>query len=177
MPGRWYSELFDIAADQYGFVTTEDLQLLGGNTQVLVDMRRHGHVDRVAHGLYRFHSFPAGPLDEFMQATLWPRRLGVISHDSALDLWDLCDVNPAKIHVTVPKAARLRRATPPEYVVHTRDLEPNGRIASADLAARFERTIVEFLDLVEAAKHYPCAKKAWVEFLGEHPNPLIDRVE
>jgi NAD(P)H-dependent FMN reductase len=53
----------------------------------------------------------------------------------------------------------------------------NGRIASADLAARFERTIVEFLDLVEAAKHYPCAKKAWVEFLGEHPNPLIDRVE
>jgi predicted transcriptional regulator of viral defense system len=124
MPGRWYSELFDIAADQYGFVTTEDLQLLGGNTQVLVDMRRHGHVDRVAHGLYRFHSFPAGPLDEFMQATLWPRRLGVISHDSALDLWDLCDVNPAKIHVTVPKAARLRRATPPEYVVHTRDLEP-----------------------------------------------------
>lgn len=124
MPGRWYSELFDIAADQYGYVTTEDLQQLGGDAKVLVDMRRHGHVDRVAHGLYRFRSFPAGPLDEFMQATLWPRRLGVISHDSALDLWDLCDVNPAKIHVTVPKAARLRRATPPEYVVHTRDLDP-----------------------------------------------------
>ena len=34
-----------------------------------------------------------------------------------------------------------------------------------------------FLDLVEAAKHYPCAKKAWIEFLGEHPNPAADRVE
>lgn len=124
MPGRWYSELFDIAADQYGFVTTEDLQHLGGDAQVLVDMRRHGHVDRVGHGLYRFRSFPAGQLDEFMQATLWPRRLGVISHDSALDLWDLCDVNPAKIHVTVSKAARVRRAAPPGYVVHTRDLDP-----------------------------------------------------
>jgi hypothetical protein len=25
--------------------------------------------------------------------------------------------------------------------------------------------------------HYPCVKKAWFEFLGEHPNPVIDRVE
>lgn len=55
--------------------------------------------------------------------------------------------------------------------------DADGQIASADLGGRFERTIVAFLDLVEAAKHYPCAKKAWVEFLGEHPDPLIDRVE
>lgn len=55
--------------------------------------------------------------------------------------------------------------------------DADGRIANADLAGRFESTIVAFMDLVEAAKHYPCAKKAWVEFLGEHPNPVIDRVE
>jgi predicted transcriptional regulator of viral defense system len=59
-----------------------------------------------------------------MAATLWPRRLGVISHDSALDLWDLCDVNPARIHVTVPRSARLRRRTPQTYEVHERDLDP-----------------------------------------------------
>ncbi len=53
----------------------------------------------------------------------------------------------------------------------------DGRIANADLGSRFETTIVAFMDLVEAAKHYPCAKKAWVEFLGEHPDPRIDRVE
>jgi chromate reductase len=47
---------------------------------------------------------------------------------------------------------------------------PDGGIASASLAERFERTLVAFMDLVEAAKHYPCAKKAWVEFLGE-PDP------
>jgi chromate reductase, NAD(P)H dehydrogenase (quinone) len=54
---------------------------------------------------------------------------------------------------------------------------PDGSIANADLAGRLERTIVGFMDLVEAARHYPCAKKAWFEFLGENPNPLIDRVE
>lgn len=124
MPGRWYSELFEVAADQRGFITTEDVRDLGGTTQVLIDMHRHGHLDRVAHGVYRFRSFPAGSLDELMQATLWPRRRGVISHDSGLDLWDLCDVNPAKIHVTVPKAARVRRVAPPVYEVHVRDLDP-----------------------------------------------------
>ena len=124
MPGRWYDALFEVAADQNGFITTDDVRDLGGTPQVLIDMHRHGHVDRVGHGLYRFRAFPAGPLDELMQATLWPRRLGIISHDTALDLWDLCDVNPAKIHVTVPKAARLRRTAPPLYEVHVRDLVP-----------------------------------------------------
>ena len=55
--------------------------------------------------------------------------------------------------------------------------DTNGRIANEKLAARFEQTVVGFMDLVEAAKHYPCAKKAWIEFLGEKPEPAIDRVE
>ncbi len=54
---------------------------------------------------------------------------------------------------------------------------PEGGIASSALAERFEQTIVGFMDLVEAAKHYPCVKKAWIEFLGERPDPIIDRVE
>jgi NAD(P)H-dependent FMN reductase len=53
----------------------------------------------------------------------------------------------------------------------------DGRIANGELGARLEKTILDFMDLVEAAKHYPCAKKAWIEFLGEHPDPAIDRVE
>jgi NAD(P)H-dependent FMN reductase len=53
----------------------------------------------------------------------------------------------------------------------------DGRLANADLGTRLESTIVAFMDLVEASKHYPCAKKAWIEFLGEHRNPAIDRVE
>lgn len=53
------------------------------------------------------------------------RELGTISHDTALDLWDLCDINPAKVHVTVPRAAKLRRAVPVAYRVHVRDLKPD----------------------------------------------------
>ena len=56
-------------------------------------------------------------------------------------------------------------------------IDTAGGFASAEIATRFESTLVSFMDLVEAAKHYPCAKKAWVEFLGERPDPIIDRVE
>ena len=43
----------------------------------------------------------------------------------------------------------------------------DGTLADLKLGARFEQNLAAFLDLVEAAKHYPCMKKAWVEFLGE----------
>lgn len=55
--------------------------------------------------------------------------------------------------------------------------DANGRIADATLQQRFERTIECFLDLVEAATRYPTLKKQWVEFLGERPDTVIDRVE
>ena len=55
--------------------------------------------------------------------------------------------------------------------------DANGRIADPTLQQRFERTIECFMDLVEAATHYPALKKQWVEFLGERPDAVIDRVE
>ena len=55
--------------------------------------------------------------------------------------------------------------------------DAQGNIANQQLADRFDQTIAGFMDLAEAAKHYPCAKTAWVEFLGEHPNSPVDRVD
>ena len=55
--------------------------------------------------------------------------------------------------------------------------DADGGLVNATLAKRFEGNIAAFMDLVEAAKHYPCMKKVWVEFLGEQPDPLTERVE
>jgi chromate reductase len=52
-----------------------------------------------------------------------------------------------------------------------------GRIGDAQLQERFDTNVVNFMDQVEASKHYPCVKRAWVEYLGEHPDPALDRVE
>jgi NAD(P)H-dependent FMN reductase len=51
------------------------------------------------------------------------------------------------------------------------------RLANPALQERFEKNVQGFLSLVEAAKHYPCAKRAWIEFLGEPPAAGADRVD
>ena len=52
-----------------------------------------------------------------------------------------------------------------------------GQIADETLAKRFEVNLIAFMDLVEATKHYPCMKRAWVEFLGERTDAVTERVE
>jgi chromate reductase, NAD(P)H dehydrogenase (quinone) len=51
------------------------------------------------------------------------------------------------------------------------------RLTDVTQQDRFKENVQGFLSLAEAAKHYPCIKKAWVEFLGEQPGELADRVE
>ena len=53
----------------------------------------------------------------------------------------------------------------------------DGDIADPALRGRFDATLKAFLSLAEAAKHYPCIKRAWVEFLGEPPGVGEDRVD
>ena len=59
---------------------------------------------------------------------------------------------------------------------HTQ-LTPDGQLADDVLRERLLTTLTSFLDLVEATKHYPCARKAWVEFLGEQPTTATSRAE
>lgn len=40
---------------------------------------------------------------------------------------------------------------------------PECSIADSQLSHRFDRTVFAFMDLVEAAQHYPCLKIAWFE--------------
>ena len=55
--------------------------------------------------------------------------------------------------------------------------DESGPLKNEVLAKRFEDTLRCFVDLVEAATHYPELKKQWVEFLGEQPDHATDRVE
>jgi predicted transcriptional regulator of viral defense system len=122
MPGKVYNALVDVALDQYGFVTPADAREIDVDPHRLIEMARRGVIERVDHGLYRVPVVARTGLDQLMQATLWPRKQGVLSHETALDLHDLCDVNPAKVHITVPTAYRITRRVPDVYAIHHRDL-------------------------------------------------------
>lgn len=115
--------LLDVANGQYGYVTADDARAVGTDPAQLRLMHHRGLLDRLSRGLYRFPIVPANALDQYMEATLWPRLPTVLSHETALDLHDVCDVNPARIHLTVPPGYRLRRDLPAMYQLHVRALD------------------------------------------------------
>jgi predicted transcriptional regulator of viral defense system len=122
MPGRIYTELLELAQDQHGYLRAEDVRHAGFDPKRLVDYERRGIAERVAHGVYRMKGVPPDELDEYMRAALWPMGAGVLSHETALDLYGLCDINPAHIDVTVRRGYRTHRPLPALYRLHHRDL-------------------------------------------------------
>jgi predicted transcriptional regulator of viral defense system len=122
MPGKNFEKLAPIAAEQQGLVTTADAREVGVAPHRLVDMERRGAIERVTRGVYRFPNLDARPiLGQLTEATMWAGGRGTLSHDTALDLYDLCDINPAQIHLTIPTSYRLQKQIPPLYRVHKHD--------------------------------------------------------
>ncbi len=142
MPGARYRQLADVAADQYGFITPDDARGLGIDPAQLRVLTGRGQLEHPATGVYRMPLIPATRLDPYMEATLWPRGVrGVLGHETALDLYDMSDVNPARIHLVVPRAHRIRRREVPlQYEIHHEDL------------AEDEITLFEGIPIVTAAK-------------------------
>lgn len=115
------------ALSHHGFVTAAEARDLGIDPVRLRQMVRRGSFERVSRGVYRFTRAPGTRFDEYAAAALWPLQgaRGVLSHETALDLHELCDVNPGRIDLTVPRAYRIgAREIPERYRLHRRDLDP-----------------------------------------------------
>lgn len=123
MPRNAYTQVYEVAADQFGYITAAQARSAGVNPMALVMMERRQTVERVSRGVYRLAQFPHDALAEYMEATLWPAGItGVISHQSALALFGVSDANPARIHLTVPTGYRVRRQVPARMALHYADL-------------------------------------------------------
>jgi predicted transcriptional regulator of viral defense system len=115
--------LWDVAVDQYGYVTLRDADSLAIDGYAVRMLAARGQLERVAHGVYRFPQFPAGEYDPYMLAVLWTGTTGAcLSHDTALACYEVCDINPDRIHLTLPTSRRIRRRGGELYVVHHEDL-------------------------------------------------------
>ena len=127
---HWDTVIYGIAEDQAGYFTAAQARAAGLHQVRLVQLAQQGDIERVSRGVYRFTRFPVSRLGHYMEAVLWPqvRRpdvASVISHQSALSIHELSDVNPARVHLTLPTAVRLRREVPKGLVIHYADLAPD----------------------------------------------------
>jgi predicted transcriptional regulator of viral defense system len=117
--------LREVALDQHGYVTTAQAAGVGVPATELSKMVARGRLDRVAHGVYLVPQVPATQYDPYMLAVLWTGAPeACLSHETALQAWEISDVNPDRIHVTVGKRRRIERRGGEGYVLHHQDLEP-----------------------------------------------------
>jgi predicted transcriptional regulator of viral defense system len=114
--------LWDLALDQYGYVTLGQAEDAGVSAAAIRMMASRGTLEHAARGVYRFPRLPASSRDPYMLAVLWAGRRAHLSHETALAVRDLSDLNPDRVHVTVPRVARLRRSGGELYAVHRQDL-------------------------------------------------------
>jgi predicted transcriptional regulator of viral defense system len=151
VPGKYWDALMDVAVDNGGYVTPSLVAPHGVPAVELRKMVSRGTLQSAARGVYRIPSLPYDPLDEFILARMWAGGRGVISHDSALLVHELCDINPTKVHLTIPTSYRISRSGGERYVIHHGDLEPEEitRIDAVTLTT-IRRTLTDSLRSVPA---------------------------
>jgi|SRR5665213_2333360 len=124
MPTPRFIELTEAAADQFGLVTLQDAKRVGYEPKTIIKLAERGQLERISRGVYRVPFIPGGEMQAYMAAALWPQGVrGVLTRETALDLWDVSDINPATVHITVPRAHRPQRDIPKAYTIHREDLD------------------------------------------------------
>lgn len=127
-PQPSWDNLYETAAGQGGLFTTRQAADAGYSTHLLHYYMRTGKVLRVQHGIYRLVHFPITEHEELIVTWLWSKQAGLISHQTALALYELSDVLPAHIHLTLPTAWKKRRLrVPPGVVLYHADISAEDR--------------------------------------------------
>lgn len=142
--------LYRVAESQAGYFTSgQALASRMRNSTLRYHARPGGRYERVRRGLYRIRRFPSSPHEHVMAAWLPLRDAGgVVSHESALELYDLSDVIPAAVHISLPRSKRGQRSRA-GVRLHTPE-KPPGRgevrtLAGIDVTTP-ERSIVDALE-------------------------------
>ncbi len=115
-----HDSLYRIAETQAGYFTSEQARSVGFTPSLLAYHAQVRQFERIERGLYRLIRFPATPHEDLFVASLSAGPHAVISHDSALAFYELSDLMPSEIHLTVPRTSSRRH---PGLRFHTNRLE------------------------------------------------------
>lgn len=108
-------ELYRVAEAQGGYFTAKQAASLGYASNKRAYHIQAGNWLREHRGIYRLALFPEPDRSDLILWWLWSRDrtdrpAGVYSHQTALSLHELTDVNPSRLDMTVPPS--FRRGAP-----------------------------------------------------------------
>lgn len=148
--------LFDVAIGQSGYFTTRQAIVAGFSDATHPYHVKNGDWVREWRGVYRLEQLPQmNERPELMLWYLWSRNRkdvpqGVFSHETALDIYELSDMMPGKLHMTVPKKFRRSQKIPGLLVLYYDDLPPSDW--QLNFGARITTPERTFIDLLTAGK-------------------------
>ncbi len=122
--------LYQISEGQQGYFTARQAVACGYPTSSHVYHLKVGRWQREHRGIYRLTRFPSTDHAQYVLWSLWSCNRqgipqGVYSHQTALSLFDLSDLMPARLHMTVPHAFRRNSPTPSELFLHRGKIGPD----------------------------------------------------
>lgn len=112
--------LFRLAITQGGYFTAAQAREIGYSYQAQHYHAQQGNWVRVDRGLYQLFGWPVGLHDDLIRWTLWAGGRAVVSHESALDVHDIGEFSPARVHLTAPRGFSKRSVG---VVIHTAALD------------------------------------------------------
>ncbi len=118
-----FDRLYEVALDQQGYFTAKQAVAAGYADNVHPFHVKAGNWVRERRGIYRLAKFPPTERPDLMLWSLWSRGRddrprGVFSHETALSFYELSDVNPARLHMTVPPGFRKGTPIPKGLALH-----------------------------------------------------------
>jgi hypothetical protein len=145
-------QLYEFAEQQQGYFTTKQAKAAGFAENTHPYHVKTGNWVRELRGIYRLVLFPATDRPDLALWSLWSRNRneeieGVYSHQTALSLHDLSDLNPAKLHMTVPRDFRRNSSLPGILVLHYSDLSDTD--VQSGPGYRYTKPLRAILDLIE----------------------------
>jgi predicted transcriptional regulator of viral defense system len=117
-----FEHLYEIAEGQAGYFTTGQARTADFSAERLSANVKNGRLVRIMPGVYRLHHFPGSPHEDLFAAWLRAGTATVISHESALAIYELSDILPTEIHLIVPRNSSRRRKAIRQ---HTTQLQPD----------------------------------------------------
>jgi predicted transcriptional regulator of viral defense system len=111
--------LLALAATQSGYFTAAQALEAGYSYPAQAYHAKRGNWLRVDRGIYRLPEWPTGVRDDLVRWSLWSRGRASVSHETAMSVHELGDVDPAHVHLTVPPNFRQKD---PGVVIHRAEL-------------------------------------------------------
>ena len=110
-----YEDIYEVAVDNYGLVTSAEVAELGGKTKDLARFMKDGRLSKVGRGVYRIAHYVPTRYDVYAASVAVVGSDAYLYGESVLALCELVPTNSYRMFVATPR--RVRRNLPDSIIV------------------------------------------------------------